>query len=279
MSTYVIGDVQGCFDELQQLLDKIEFNPAHDTLWFVGDLVNRGSGSLETLRFVKSLEDKAVTVLGNHDLHLLALACGVRPAGKDPTLEPILSAADFQSLIHWLLRRPLLHSEDSFVMVHAGLHKDWSMGTATSLAREIESELAKAAGAEERVDLDTLHSTMKALYGATDGTWSDNAATDNRLRYAVNCFTRMRFCDIQGTPDFKFSGPPGSQPSTLTPWFEMQNESQQQRTLCIGHWAAMGLKAVDNLHALDSGCVWGNSLTAMRLSDRRLYQIDCSSYS
>ncbi len=293
MSTYVIGDIQGCFDELQQLLDQIAFDPAHDTLWFVGDLVNRGTGSLQTLRFVKSLGDNAITVLGNHDLHLLALFCGVRPKGKDPTLEPILNAEDSHALIHWLCRQPLLHREDNTVMVHAGLHRNWGIDTAESLAKEIEAKLASARIAanpavnldadpeseiEGTVDLEALRSTMASLYGATTGTWSDNEGTDNRLRYAVNCFTRMRFCDQNGTPDFKNSGAPGTQPDTLVPWFELQNESQKQHTLLIGHWAAMGLQTIDNLYALDSGCVWGNTLTAMRLSDKKQYHVKCTSY-
>lgn len=309
MSTYVIGDVQGCYDELQQLLDRISFDPADDTLWFVGDLVNRGTGSLQTLRFVKSLGNSAVTVLGNHDLHLLALYCGVRPTGKDPTLEPVLNAPDSHALIQWLLQQPLLHREDNLVMVHAGLHRDWSIETAVCLAREIETQLQtastihpstqseigrkikKVANADndtsiskvadddaEKPDVKTLHAVMTSLYGATEGTWSDNANTTHRLRYAVNCFTRMRFCNQMGTPDFRNSGPPGSQADNLVPWFELQNESQRQHTLLIGHWAAMGLQTIDNLHALDSGCVWGNSLTGLRLSDRKLYHIECTNY-
>lgn len=293
----MIGDVQGCFDELQLLVDKISFDPAHDTLWFVGDLVNRGHGSLQTLRFVKSLGDNAVTVLGNHDLHLLALFCGLRPPGKDPTLDPILEAPDAHALIHWLLQQPLLHREGNFTMVHAGLHREWSIDTAAALAKEIESQLSNVGHltesaptinpdtdletetrTAEKVDLEALYATMQSLYGQTEGTWSDNAETGNRLRYAVNCFTRMRFCDHAGTPDFKHSGPPGSQPETLVPWFELQNETQRQQTLLIGHWAAMGLQTIDNLHALDSGCVWGNSLTALRLSDLKRYSVECTNY-
>ena len=285
MSTYVIGDVQGCFNELELLVDKIGFDPAHDTLWFVGDLVNRGPGSLETLRLVKSLGDNAVTVLGNHDLHLLALHCGMRPVGKDPTLDPILHAPDRDELMNWLLQQPLLHREDNFVMVHAGLHRDWSIDTAVEIAQEIEQELKKSSTRTDTdggrpssatstlVDTDSLYTTMKSIYGGTEGTWSENATTANRLRYAVNCFTRMRFCDNHGTPDFNQSGPPGSQPDALVPWFTIQNKSQRQHALLIGHWAAMGLQIIDNLHALDSGCVWGNSLTAMRLADRKLYQV------
>jgi bis(5'-nucleosyl)-tetraphosphatase (symmetrical) len=305
MSTYAIGDVQGCFKELELLIDRIGFDPAHDTLWFVGDLVNRGPGSLETLRLVKSLGDNAITVLGNHELHLLALHCGMRPTGKDPTLDPILRAPDCDELMNWLLQQPLLHREDNFVMVHAGLHCDWSIDKAVELAQEIEHELKKSATntvadrsgpssvipelakteaaktetdtaeAAKLVDRQSLCDSMKSIYGGTEGTWSENAESPNRLRYAVNCFTRMRFCDPNGTPDFSQSGPPGSQPDALVPWFTLQNQSQQQHNLLIGHWAAMGLQIIDNLYALDSGCVWGNSLTAMRLSDRKLYQVDC----
>lgn len=292
MSIYVIGDVQGCYHELQQLIDKIAFDPAADKLWFTGDLVNRGSGSLQTLRFVKSLGESAVTVLGNHDIHLLALYCGVRPTGKDPTLEPILNAEDADELICWLAHQPMLHRDEKHLMVHAGLHRDWSVNFAASLAKEIETELRKvsatkppgevlgeAPGEPQTCSRESLYPVIKSLYGPTTGTWAQNEATTDRLRYAVNCFTRMRFCESNGTPDFKHSGPPGSQPQSLVPWFELQNESQKSYTCLTGHWAAMGLKFHDNLCALDTGCVWGNDLTAMRLSDKQLTQVQCTAYS
>ena len=245
MSTYVIGDVQGCYDELRQLLNLIAFDPARDTLWFTGDLVNRGAGSLQTLRFVKSLGNSAITVLGNHDLHLLAIYCGIRPAGKDPTLTPILEAPDVHSLVNWLAGRPVLYQSGDYVMVHAGLHCDWSIDVASTLAREIESLLAFATGPRDEDTRSSLNAALTSLYGASSGTWSKNAPTKSRLCYAMNCFTRMRFCDRQGVPDFRYSGAPGSQPDSLLPWFELQNESQRQHTLLIGHWAAMGLRTVD----------------------------------
>jgi bis(5'-nucleosyl)-tetraphosphatase (symmetrical) len=280
LSTYVIGDVQGCHDELQHLIDKIAFDPATDKLWFVGDLVNRGRGSLETLRFVKSLGSSAVSVLGNHDIHLLALYCGVRPAGQDPTLDPVLQAEDVEPLLHWLLHRPLLHRDGTQLMVHAGLHRDWSIATACELANEIESALTSACSEDDTsIDREELRSVIKQLYGRTSGTWADNAATDQRLRYALNCLTRMRFCTDDGTPDFSCSDPPGSQPAPLLPWYELQNSEQRRHQLFIGHWSALGLRTIDNLCALDSGCVWGNSLSAMRLADGETFSIACSAYA
>jgi len=288
MSIYVIGDVQGCYDELRKLVDQIAFDPEADTLWFTGDLVNRGSGSLQTLRFVKSLGTRAITVLGNHDLHLLAIYCGIRPTGKDPTLEPILEAPDVHDLIQWLAGRPILHREGKNVMVHAALHRDWTLDAATALAHEIESSLVSAtrqgSSSEDLFEENTtlkksLRSVLASLYGTTDGTWAQNNHTAHRLRYATNCFTRMRFCNRHGVPDFQHSGPPGSQPDSLVPWFEMQNDSQLQHSIFIGHWAAMGLHTAGNLRALDSGCVWGNSLTAMRLADQRIFSVSCSGYA
>lgn len=280
MNTYVIGDVQGCHDELQRLIDKIAFDPTADKLWFVGDLVNRGRGSLQTLRFVKSLGSSAVSVLGNHDIHLLALYCGVRPTGKDPTLDPVLQADDAEPLLHWLLQRPLLHREGTQLMVHAGLHSDWSIVTACELANEIESALRGVCGEDgASIDRAALREVIKQLYGRTSGSWAENSATDQRLRYALNCMTRMRFCAPDGTPDFTCSDTPGSQPAPLLPWYELQNSEQRRHQLIIGHWAALGLRKIDNLCALDSGCVWGNSLSAMRLADGETFSIECSAYA
>ena len=212
MAIYAIGDLQGCYEPLQLLLQKIDFNPASDSLWFAGDLVNRGPDSLKCLQFVKSLGESAVTVLGNHDIHLLALYYGLRPRDKDPTLEQVLEAPDVDELIHWLQQQPLLHVQDNFVLVHAGLHPRWPIETALQLADEIHQVVSTL---EDKASL-------APLYGGSEGEWSDAAHTDARLRYAVNCFTRMRFCNQQGELDFKYNGAPGEQPEHLKPWFNIE---------------------------------------------------------
>ncbi len=266
MATYAIGDVQGCFEPLQRLLEKLRFDPANDTLWFAGDLVNRGPQSLESLRFVKSLGQSAITVLGNHDIHLLALYYGLRPRGKDPTLEQVLDAPDVEELIVWLQQQPLLHQSKSNVLVHAGLHPHWTIETATTLAREVEAILHKLDGKD----------ALAPLYGPTDGEWASADKSEHRLRYAVNCFTRMRFCNQKAAPDFKYSCAPGEQPKKLQPWFTIDNRPTETLSIIFGHWAALGVHHQPGIFALDSGCVWGNALTALNLDDFTFYQVACS---
>ena len=266
MATYAIGDIQGCFEPLQRLLEKLRFDPAEDTLWFAGDLVNRGPQSLDTLRFVKSLGKSAVTVLGNHDIHLFALYYGLRPLGKDPTLEQVLDAPDAQALIEWLQQQPMLHREGDNVMVHAGLHPHWTIETATSLARELEAILQSVNSKE----------TLAPLYGPSQGEWVQAEQTEHRLRYALNCFTRMRFCNKKAVPDFKYSCAPGEQPEKLQPWFAAKNRPTESLSIIFGHWAALGVHQQPGIHALDSGCVWGNALTALNISDKSLHQVDCA---
>lgn len=265
MATYAIGDIQGCFDPLRRLLDKINFDPGQDKLWFAGDLVNRGPESLKTLRYVKSLGKSAVTVLGNHDIHLLALHYGLRPRDKDPTLAHVLDASDVAELILWLQQQPFLHSADDFILVHAGLHPDWTIETAKTLAAELHAVIK---------NLDNTD-TLSELYGPSDGTWSDAASTRNRLRYALNCFTRLRFCDKNAVPDFKYSCVPGEQPAHLRPWFTVPNRPTGNLNIIFGHWAALGVFNKGGIHALDSGCVWGKSLTALRLSDQKIFDVKC----
>lgn len=265
MATYAIGDIQGCYEPLQLLLEKISYSPTSDTLWFAGDLVNRGPDSLKSLRFVKSLGDSAVTVLGNHDIHLLALYYGLRPRGKDPTLEQVLDAPDVDELIQWLQQQPLLHRQDNFVLVHAGLHPHWKIETAVQLADEVHQIISTLEN----------ESSLAPLYGPGDGQWTDAEHTDLRLRYAVNCFTRMRFCDNQGQLNFKYSSKPGEQPEHLKPWFSIEDRPTENLDIIFGHWAALGVYQQPGIYALDSGCVWGNSLTAMRLEDLELFCVDC----
>ncbi len=265
MSIYAIGDVQGCYEPLQLLLQKINFKPANDSLWFAGDLVNRGPDSLKTLRFVKSLGKSAVTVLGNHDIHLMALYYGLRPRGKDPTLEQVLNAPDIDELIQWLQQQPMLHKQGNNVLVHAGLHPHWSIETALQLANELQQVISTVDD----------QSALAPLYGPSDGEWATVEHTDLRLRYAVNCFTRMRFCNQRGELDLKQSCAPGEQPAHLTPWFNVEGRSTSNLCIIFGHWAALGLHQQPGIHALDSGCVWGNSLTAMRLDDLEIFSVNC----
>lgn len=263
MATYAIGDVQGCFDELQRLLNDAGFDPSNDKLWFVGDLVNRGPKSLETLRFVKDLGDRAIVVLGNHDLHLIAQYEGVERPRKGDTLADVLAAPDAKVLVDWLRKRPMMHLEGGWAMVHAGLLPQWSVQKASSLGREVEQALATFNYGE----------FLTNMYGSKPDEWSDSLTGWDRLRVIVNAMTRLRFCSPEGKMDFRAKGktpPPG-----YRPWFDLRKDRE---SIVCGHWSALGLKTADKLAALDSGCVWGGRLTAMRLEDRALYQVPCAGY-
>ena len=261
MATWAIGDVQGCYDELCALLEKMRFNPVKDRLWFVGDLVNRGPGSLQTLRFVKGLGDAAVTVLGNHDLHLVALASGLGRPHEGDTLEAVLMAPDCPEIIDWLRSKPLLHQEDGYVMVHAGLLPAWTVSKAASLAREVEETLQ---GPQYR-------EFLAQLYGSKPNVWRDDLAGNDRLRVIVNAMTRMRFCSAGGEMEFHAKGEKA--PAGFLPWFEVPGRHSANTTIICGHWSALGVKLRPELVALDAGCVWGGALTAFRLSDRTLVQV------
>jgi bis(5'-nucleosyl)-tetraphosphatase (symmetrical) len=264
MATYAIGDVQGCFDELQALLAQIGFQRSKDRLWFVGDLVNRGPKSVEVLRFAMGLGDQAIVVLGNHDLHLVTQHEGFERPRKDDTIGDVLDAPDRKELVDWLRTRPLMHVGSGFAMVHAGLVPQWSIDEAASLAREVEKALA---GKHYR-------EFLANMYGSMPDRWSDSLEGWDRLRVIVNAMTRMRFCTPDGKMDFKAKGeksPPG-----YRPWFELR--SPGEAPIVCGHWSALGLKLGPRLAAIDTGCVWGGSLTALRLADRRLYQVKCDGY-
>ena len=265
MATYAIGDVQGCFDELQALLGALEFDRANDRLWFVGDLVNRGPASLATVRFVRDLGDRAVVVLGNHDLHLLALAQGHARSRKDDTLEEVLAAPDRSELLDWLRWRPLLHLAGNTALVHAGLLPQWDIAAARSLALEVEAELR---GPRHSKFLETL-------YGSRPDRWTDDLSGADRLRVIVNAMTRLRFCTPEGVMEFETKGETARAPEGFLPWFDVPNRKSAGSTIICGHWSALGLRLAPNLLALDSGCVWGGRLSAIRLEDRRLYQVSC----
>jgi bis(5'-nucleosyl)-tetraphosphatase (symmetrical) len=264
MATYAIGDVQGCFDELQQLLEKLRFEKNRDRLWFVGDLVNRGPKSLEVLRFVRELGARAITVLGNHDLHLVTQHERIERRRKDDTFDDVLGAPDAKELVTWLRTRPMMHVEQHYAMVHAGLLPQWTIEKASKLAREVEAALA----ARDYPDF------LRNMYGSTPDEWSDSLTGWDRLRVIVNAMTRMRFCTRAGKMDFKAKGkkaPPG-----YVPWFEAR--ARNEKRLVSGHWSALGLNLDERAALLDSGCVWGGPLTALRLEDRVLYQVPCPGY-
>ena len=265
MSIYAIGDIQGCYNELQRLLEQIGFDPAQDQLWFVGDLVNRGPGSLEVLRLVKSLGDRAIIVLGNHDLHLLAVAEGIGKLHSSDTLDAILDAPDRDDLLHWLRHQRLLHAQDGHVLVHAGLLPQWTVAQAQALAREVESALRS----------DDYAVFLEKMYGNTPHGWDDGLEGYKRLRVIVNAFTRLRICTPQGEMEFKFKGEVENIPEGYLPWFEVKGRRSAEATVIFGHWSALGLKVEPNLIALDTGCLWGGPMTAIRLEDRRLYQVAC----
>lgn len=267
MATYAVGDIQGCFDSLRRLLDLCRFDSAADRLWLVGDLVNRGPQSLETLRFVKGLGEAALTVLGNHDLYLLMVAeNGARKRGKDDTIQPILDAPDRDELLDWLRRRPLCHLEGGFCLVHAGLLPQWTAARARELAGEVEAALAGEA----------YRDFMANMWGSEPASWSDDLSGWARLRVVVNAMTRMRFCSPAGIMDFHSKGEVADAPPGFLPWFEVPGRRSADSVIVAGHWSALGLRLSPNLLALDSGCLWGGHLTALRLEDRRVFQVDCS---
>ena len=256
MAVYAIGDVQGCYSALRRLLDVLSFDPASDRLWLVGDLVNRGPQSAEVLRFVMALP-QAVAVLGNHDLHLLAVAAGKARIKSSDTLRDILSAPDCDALLAWLRQRPLLHHDADlgYTLIHAGLVPQWSLEQAMAYAREAEA----AIGASASNDL------FDTLYGDQPDRWDVTLAGSDRLRVIINIFTRLRYCDPDGHMLLSASGAPGTQPAPFLPWFQIPQRASRDTRIVFGHWSTLGVWQKDNVIALDSGCLWGGQLTAVRL--------------
>jgi len=265
VATYAIGDIQGCYSALRKLLAAISFDPEHDRLWLVGDLVNRGPQSLATLRFVRGLGKAAVTVLGNHDLHLLMVANNLAKPKRSDTLVEILVAADRDELLCWLRQQPLLHVDGAYAMVHAGLLPSWSLEKAMSLAREAEAALRA----------DDYRDFLAELYGNQPDGWSDELPPVARLRVVVNAFTRLRLCTQDGRMEFSHKAEPEKAPPGYMPWFDVPDRASQTATIIFGHWSALGLRMRPNLLALDSGCQWGGSLSAVRLDDRQVFQVGC----
>ncbi|HEX5363641.1 MAG TPA: symmetrical bis(5'-nucleosyl)-tetraphosphatase [Gallionella sp.] len=266
MATYAIGDVQGCYTELVQLLEAIRFDTGTDRLWLVGDLVNRGPGSLEVLRLVKSLGDSAITVLGNHDLHLLAVAAGAAELHRSDTLNEILAAPDRDELLHWLRNQRLLHAEGKHVLVHAGLLPNWTVKQALKLAHEVETALRG----------DDYATFLARMYGNSPHGWDDSLTGQKRLRVITNALTRMRICTDDGEMEFKFKGEIQDIPPGYRPWFEVPKRASSEATVIFGHWSALGLMVSKNAIALDTGCLWGGPMSAIRLEDRELFQVECN---
>jgi bis(5'-nucleosyl)-tetraphosphatase (symmetrical) len=231
----------------------------------VGDLVNRGPDSLACLRFVKSLGDRAVTVLGNHDLHLISVALGLQKRGKRDTLEEVLAAPDRDALLDWLRTRPLLHVEGGVAMVHAGLLPEWSLQKAAALANEVEAQLR----GRDHLAL------LSRMYGDEPHAWSDELSGIERFRVIINAMTRLRVCTPSGAMALDYKGEPGDAPGDRIPWFDMPGRASRTHAIVCGHWSALGLLVRDDLMSLDSGCVWGRALTAIRLEDRATFSVRC----
>jgi bis(5'-nucleosyl)-tetraphosphatase (symmetrical) len=262
MATYAVGDVQGCFDTLSALLERVDFRPGRDRVWLVGDLVNRGPRSLDVLRWAMEQGAAVVAVLGNHDLHLLARAAGVGKAGKRDTLDAVLAAPDRERLLAWLRSRPLLHREGAFAMVHAGLHPSWSFPQAEALAAEVAAMLQGDAAA------------ALLSRGPAPPTWRDDLAGLPRARAALAVFARARTMTADGALCDDHAGPPAAAPPGCAPWFERRRAAPDDPCVLFGHWSALGLLVRADCVALDTGCVWGRQLTAFRLDDRRVFQVD-----
>ncbi|NQX89097.1 MAG: symmetrical bis(5'-nucleosyl)-tetraphosphatase [Halioglobus sp.] len=272
MATYVIGDIQGCLQPLRCLLEAVAFSPDKDTLWSVGDLVNRGPASLATLRFLYGMRDNLVAVLGNHDLHLLATAAGVRSQSPNDTLDGILSAPDREHLLQWLTTLPLIHRERGYTLVHAGVPPQWTIEEAIAYASEVEGVLRSP-------DCTTF---LQEMYGDTPAQWSDDLAGTARLRVITNYLTRMRYCTEQGWLDLHSKGPkpdPGTrspQGETLAPWFKHSARKAADETILFGHWASLGGETgTAGAIAMDTGCVWNGALSLLELDSGQWTRCSC----
>ncbi|MFI4905432.1 MAG: symmetrical bis(5'-nucleosyl)-tetraphosphatase [Steroidobacteraceae bacterium] len=258
MARWAIGDVQGCCDELEQLLARIRFSSDRDRLWFVGDLVNRGPCSLQALRLVRSLGDNAVSVLGNHDLHLLAVALAGEKLRKSDTLSEILAAPDRDGLLEWLLLLPLAYFEPdhSDLLLHAGVLPQWTVAQTLQLAVEVQQALH-----------DDPRALLSTMYGDQPDRWQATLTGLDRLRFAINVLTRLRFCTADGRVDFKQKGNPDSAPKPWLPWYKVPGRASREQRIVFGHWSALGFYSERGVLAIDTGCVWGGSLTAVNLDD------------
>ncbi len=263
MNTYAIGDVQGCFTSFLNLLDRVAFNPQQDRLWLVGDLINRGPDSLKMLRWVKAHQNSIITVLGNHDLHAIAVYEGFVAKHRFDTLDELLVAPDRQELFDWLRNQKLAHAQEYNLMVHAGVLPQWDAAQTLALASEVETALRAS----------NYREFLANMYGDLPNAWHDDLQGMDRLRVITNALTRLRICTPQGQMQFKFKGEVQDIPRGYMPWFEVENRRSQDSHIIFGHWSALGLVLRDNLTALDTGCLWGNTLTALRLADRQVFAV------
>ena len=270
MSAYAIGDIQGCYSELQNLLNEINFDERRDELWFAGDLVNKGPKSLQTLRFIKALGVNAKITLGNHDLHLLAVAKNIQPLLKKDTIQEILAADDVKELIDWLKSRPLLITDDNlnFTMVHAGLPPQWSLENAKEFAKECELILQS----------EKINKLLAEMYGDTPNIWVNSLQDYAKQRFIINCFTRIRFCNSDGMLDFDTKVAPGKQNTSLIPWYSLPNRKTKDNKIIFGHWSTVHIGNEKNfkqynVYPIDTGCLWGGRLTAMRLEDEKVFSV------
>jgi bis(5'-nucleosyl)-tetraphosphatase (symmetrical) len=267
VTRYAVGDLQGCDQELRALLARLRFSADKDQLWFVGDLVNRGPGSLETLRLVHGLRDNAIVVLGNHDLHLLAVAAGVRRRRRSDTLDAVLGASDRDGLLEWLTSQPLAHAQGHDLIVHAGVLPQWTVALTLSLAGEVSAALRS-----------NPRALFEHMYGDEPDRWDPGLSGMERLRFVINVLTRMRVCTADGHVDISLKGEPPPPPSPLRPWFVHPRASPEAR-IVFGHWSALGLVQRPGIVGLDTGCVWGGALTALDLdSDRPPVSVPCAGY-
>ncbi|EAR23302.1 symmetrical bis(5'-nucleosyl)-tetraphosphatase [Nitrococcus mobilis] len=270
VAVYAIGDIQGCYESLRALLDRIDFQSARDRLWFTGDLVNRGPQSLEVLRYIYSLGERAQVVLGNHDLHLLSVWAGPGEIKQGDNLRSVLEAPDSEELMQWLRHQPLLYEEPGspYVLVHAGILPSWTLGEARSCARELETALKGP----------DLGDFFRHIYGDRPARWHDSLRGWDRLRFITNAFTRMRYCAADGALLFDYKGAPETAPSGYYPWFAIPDRRfrQQAITVICGHWSTLGLRREAGLLAIDTGCLWGGQLTAARLDgEPQLISMPC----
>ncbi|GAB3109372.1 symmetrical bis(5'-nucleosyl)-tetraphosphatase [Aestuariicella hydrocarbonica] len=268
MATYAVGDLQGCLEPLQCLLNKVQFNDDRDQLWLVGDLVNRGPQSLETLQFLYERRDNVVAVLGNHDLHLLAVAYGHRLPSDSDTLDDILITKKSERLFRWLRQLPLLHTDDKlgFTMVHAGIPPQWTLNKAQKRAREVEAILQSY----------LFDEFLSHMYGNQPAIWDGKLKGPDRWRIITNYFTRMRFCDSQGRLELQAKSGASKAPKGFAPWFSHPKRKTRDDKIIFGHWAALeGYTGTENVYALDSGCVWGGHMTMFRLEDEHYFYCDC----
>ncbi|MCR9636388.1 bis(5'-nucleosyl)-tetraphosphatase (symmetrical) ApaH [Vibrio alginolyticus] len=268
MATYIVGDIQGCFDELQRLLEKVSFSAKKDQLWLAGDLVARGPKSLETLRFVKSLGASAIVVLGNHDLHLLAVAHGIKKVKDKDRTAPIFTAPDKEELLTWLAQQPLMAEHDEFVMCHAGISPQWNLKTARKCAREV----------ERIIQSEELPWLLKNMYSNQPDSWDDSLQGLDRYRYIINAFTRMRFCFPDGRLDMDCKlSPQQVSGNELIPWFDVPKRIHLNKAVLFGHWAALQGYMNNEVIGLDTGCVWGGRLTMIRWEDKKIFTQDALS--